>query len=49
MGGRKIRQRLRMLGAEEITEIVLADDQDPQGHRQPYLKGWKDTILQYIL
>jgi sulfite reductase alpha subunit-like flavoprotein len=31
--GRKLRQRLRMLGAEELVEIGLGDDSDAQGYR----------------
>ncbi len=30
---RKFRQRLKMLGGEEFTEIGLGDDSDPQGYR----------------
>jgi sulfite reductase alpha subunit-like flavoprotein len=48
MTARKLRQRLRMLGAVEIAEIGLGDDQDKQGYRDVYLSGWRDNVCKYL-
>ncbi len=37
LAARKLRQRLKMIGAEEIAEIGLGDDQDKQGYREVYI------------
>lgn len=48
MAARKLRQRMKMLGAEQLIEIGLGDDQDPQGYRETYLSGWGNELLSVL-
>nr|VVW88726.1 unnamed protein product [Nymphaea colorata] len=48
MAARKLRQRLKMLGAQEFVEIALGDDMDPQGYRHAYLKTWRTEVTNFL-
>ena len=45
LAARKLRQRMKMLGADQLIDIGLGDDQDTQGFRQVYISGWRDNLL----
>ena len=45
---RKLRQRLVMLGGEEIDEISLGDEQDQGGCWETYLKEFLPRLKKYI-
>ena len=48
LAARKLRQRLKMLGATELLEIGLGDDQEAQGYCETYLSGWSQQLLSLL-
>jgi sulfite reductase alpha subunit-like flavoprotein len=48
MSARKLRQRLLMLKAQEVVEIGLGDEQEPQGCFQQYFQRFLPGLLEYL-